>query len=190
MKLNRTNGTLIIGVVDNSPADKAGLKEYDFITKFDGQNVENAGELSRMISDSQVGKSYAVEYIRKGKTKKTNVILEENPNDKTQAAKKTKTYRGQKSPYELGFSITKYSSDLAKEFGLPPLRKAYPVIIDVDNDSPAQKAGLGIGDIIVDVNRQEVNSEADVIKLLKNKEMNSLRVLRGQTPLLVYINPK
>lgn len=190
MKLNRTNGVLIIGVLDGSPAQKAGLKEYDFITKFNGQNLENANDLSRMITDSQVTKSYPVEYIRKGKSKKTNVTIEENPNDQKQAKAKTKAYSGQKAPFDLGFTITKYTQALAQEYGLPSLRKAYPVIIDIDNGSQAQKSGLSVGDIIIDVNREEVSSETDVLKFLKNNEMNSLRILRGQTPLLVYINPK
>lgn len=190
MGLTRTDGTLIVGVMDGSPASKAGLKEYDFIIKFNGNPVENSKDLSQMIADAQVGKSYTVEYIRQGKNRKAKVTLEEHPDDKKAALTKKKTYAGQRAPFDLGFTVTNYTRELAQEFGLPPLRRPYPVVIDVDMDSPAAKAGLGVGDIILDVNRREVSKDTDVLRLLKNKQINSLRILRGETPVLVYINPR
>ncbi|OFZ12109.1 MAG: hypothetical protein A2Z20_07185 [Bdellovibrionales bacterium RBG_16_40_8] len=189
MGLPRTNGMLIVGVIEGSPAEKAGFKEYDFIIKFNGQDVDSAKDFSNMIADADVGKTYKIEYIRDGKTRTTNVILEESPDDKKQSSAKKKTYRGQRAPFDLGFTVTNFSQELEKEFGLSRPRKAYPVVIDVDYDGPAAKAGLGVGDIIIDVNRKEVTKDTDVLKQLKNNQINSLRILRGEYLTLIYINP-
>ena len=188
--LPRTDGVLIAGVLQGSPADKAGLKEYDFILKVNNQDIDSAEDLSRLIADSEVGKTYDVEYIRQGKNRKTKVKLEEHPDDKKEAKSSRKTYRGQKAPFDLGFSVTNYTKELASELGLPPLRKNYPVVIDVDPTGPAAKAGLGAGDVIIDVNQKEVTRDVDVLSNLKDKQMNILRILRGATPTLIYINPK
>jgi serine protease Do len=190
MRLGRTNGVLVVGVLPDSPAEKAGLKEYDFIFKINGQNIESADDFSRYVADAIVGKVYSIELIRDGKNKTVKATLEEHPDDKKEALAKKKIYRGQKAPFELGFTVTNYTGQLAQEMGLVPLRKPYPVVIDIDSNSPAAKSGLGVGDIIIDVNRSEVNRDTDVLKKLKNNQMNSLRVLRGQTPVLIYINPK
>lgn len=190
MGLSQTNGVLIVGVTPSSPAEKAKLKEYDFIIKFNNQKIENSSELSQQIADSEVGKTYDVQYIRQGKTQTAKVKIEEHPEDKLQAQAQKKTYRGQKAPFNLGFTITNYTSELANEYQLPLLRKPYPVVIDIEDGSPAAKSGLGIGDIIIDVNRKETQKDTDVLKLLKNKQINSLRILRGEQPLLIYLNPK
>ncbi|MCB0351524.1 MAG: trypsin-like peptidase domain-containing protein [Bdellovibrionales bacterium] len=190
MGLTSTNGVLVVGVTPGSPAHKSGLKEYDFIIKFNKQDVDSSPTLSRLISDAEVGRTYDIEIIRSGKKSKVKVTLEEHPDDKQQANLKKKVYRGQKAPYDLGFTITNYTKDIAEEYGLAPLKRPYPVVIDIEDGSPAAKSGLGIGDIIVDVNRKDSPKDTDVLKLLKNKQINSLRVLRGQQPILIYMNPK
>jgi serine protease Do len=190
MGLKSTNGVLIVGVLENSPAGKAGLREYDFITKFNGEAVEDSADLSRRIADAQVGKKYKVEFVRGGKTQSSEINLEEHPDDKREAQGRKKSYLGQRAPYELGFTVTNYTRELARELGLPELRKPYPVVIDMDYEGPAAKAGLNIGDVVVDVNRAEVTSDVEVLKRLKNGQINSLRILRGAQPALIYINPK
>lgn len=187
--LNTTEGALIIGLVENAPAAKAGLKEYDLVVSFDGRAVETSSDFSRIVQDAKVGSTYEVEYIREGKKRKTKVTLGEHPED-SQARPKKRTYQGQRAPFDLGFSVTNYSLELANELGLPRLRDQVPVVINVDADSPAARAGLGIGDIILDVNRSKVTRDVDVLKGLKQGEINSLRVIRGNMPILIYLNAK
>lgn len=192
MKLTTTDGALIAGIIEGSPAAKAGLKEYDFVTKFNGKDVSNSRELSRLIADTDLGKTYKIDFIRDGKVKSLNVTLEEHPDDKKQLQSNNqpdkKTYRGQKAPFDLGFSVMNYSKELAQEFGLPNLRKSYPIVIEVDADSPAARAGLRIGDVIIDVNRQEVTKDTEVLKRLNKNQINSLRILRGRYFTLIYIS--
>jgi serine protease Do len=186
--LPTTSGALIIGILDNSPASAAGLKAYDLITKFNGREIKNSNEFSRAVSDSTVGETYPVEYYRGSKKMTAKVKLAEHPDDKKIVSQATKTYSGQKAPYELGFSVANWTKDLSDQFRLAPLKTKYPIIINVEFDSRAAKAGLGAGDVIIDVNLKEVTSAIDVLKNLKKGEINSIRILRGTTPMLVYIN--
>ncbi len=190
MKLNRTDGALIVGVVDGSPASKAGMREYDFVTKFNGKEVSNPGDFSRFVADAEVGKKYKIDFIRNGKATSTQVALEEHPDDLKQVQSKKKTYRGQKAPFDLGFTLSNYTAEIGRKFGLPQLRKPFPVVIEVDPDSPAGRAGLNPGDVVMDVNRKEVTKDTDVLKQLLKGQINSLRILRGQYVTLIYLNAK
>lgn len=187
--LKTTEGALIVGTIEGGGAAKAGLKEYDLITKFDGKSIKSSTDLSRVIQDSKVGGKYKVEFIRNGKKKSATVRLNEHPDDRNKSRKKKK-YAGQKAPFDLGFSVTDWSADLSKQLGLPRISQKAPVVIDVEVGSPAAQAGLGVGDIISDVNRSKVRKAITVLKKLKKGQINSLRVNRGGYPVLIYLNPK
>jgi serine protease Do len=190
LKLPTTDGALVIGVMEKGPAAKAGLKEYDFVTKFDGKSVESSSDFSRLVQDSKVGRSYEIEYVRKGQKRKASVTLAEHPEDQKKPEVRKKSYGGQKAPFGLGFTITNSTNELVKEMGLPALRQRAPVVIEIEPDSPAARSGLGVGDIILDVNRSSVSQDVDVLRALRQGQINSLRILRGGGMALIYMNPK
>ena len=166
--LTTTEGALIVGTIKGGGAEKAGLKEYDLITKFNNKAIKSSNDLSRVIQDSRVGGKFPVEYIRDGKKRKLTVTLTEHPDDKNRTVRKKK-YTGQKAPFGLGFSVANWSADLSKQLNLPKISKRAPVVISVEVGSPAAQAGLGVGDIISDVNRSKVRSSVDVLKKLKKR---------------------
>lgn len=71
-------GALVQEVVEDSPADKAGLQEGDIITKLGGQKISgDDASLAREIADHKVGESVAVEIWRDGEAEMLTVVLEE-----------------------------------------------------------------------------------------------------------------
>lgn len=188
--LNTTEGALIIGVVPETPAEAAGIKEYDMILKIDGKRVRSSEDLSRAIIDLAAGKTYDVELIRDGKKKTIKVKLGEHPENHATLRGKKRSYQGQKAPFDLGFSVSDYSRKLADQLGLIGMRRPAPIVTYLDSDSPAARSGLAVGDIIVDVNRKQVRTAVDVLKSLKKDQINTLRILRSGRPYLIYINPK
>lgn len=188
--LNTTEGALIIGVLDNSAAEKAGLREYDLVIKIADKKVTSSEELSRAIMDLSVGKTYSLEYIRNGKKVSSKVTLADHPNNEKDRAQKKLSYQGQKAPFTLGFSIANYSQKIVRGLGIIGTNRPSPIVIDIETDSPAARSGLSVGDIIVDVNRVSVRQDIDVLKNLKKNQINSLRILRAGRPYLIYINPK
>jgi serine protease Do len=69
-------GALIARVVANGPADAAGLQSGDIITRFDGQNIETARSLSRLVGELDAGDKIEVEYMRDGQRHETTTVLD------------------------------------------------------------------------------------------------------------------
>lgn len=186
------NGALVMGVLPNSPAAKAGIREYDVIVKFNDQEIGSSDELRRVVENSDVNQTYSIEYYREGKKHKTSITLAANDLDKSKRAerqKKPSIPSGTEVPHGFGFKVANYSSNLAEAFGLPMLQRPAPIVIEVKPGSPAARAQLRVGDVILDVNRTTVTTDKDVAKALKPKQVNSLRVLRGNLPILFYLEP-
>lgn len=71
-------GALVVSVVEESPAEKAGLKAGDIITKIDDATVESPEDLMEALTDYEAGETARLEYIRKGAAAKAQVKLEKN----------------------------------------------------------------------------------------------------------------
>ena len=71
-------GAYVANVVSGSPAEKAGIKEGDIITKFDGEDLKEAdGGLAEVISKKKAGQSVSLEVWREGETLNLNATLSE-----------------------------------------------------------------------------------------------------------------
>ncbi|HOR23599.1 MAG TPA: PDZ domain-containing protein, partial [Candidatus Saccharibacteria bacterium] len=66
-------------VINGSPADKAGLKENDIITKIGSQKIDEQNTLSAVLGKYQVGDEVQITYVRDGKTHTTKTKLEAAP---------------------------------------------------------------------------------------------------------------
>lgn len=74
-------GGYVQEVVDNDPAQKAGIKPGDIITKINGQNVDSEGKIGDFIKGAAIGQKVDLEIWRDGKTLKVTATLEEIPNE-------------------------------------------------------------------------------------------------------------
>lgn len=189
--MEEPSGVLVAQVLPGGPADKAGIKPYDIIMDFGGRKTENSGALLNAVADTPIGKSAKVKvwrYDDQGRKKEHTLTLKvaEHPDDEPAPSRNDKPYFGQKAPFDLGFKVADFSSKLAQEFGLAPDSLRGPIITDVQRNSPASATGLNPGDVILDVNRQPVQSAKDVIKALR-KGRNIMRVARGHMVVIVPI---
>ena len=80
-KIKDGNGVLVSEVVEDSPAEKAGLKAGDIITKVDEEDIENADDLTLTIRGYEPETKVSVSIIRDGKKKKLKATLGEAEND-------------------------------------------------------------------------------------------------------------
>jgi len=113
-------------------------------------------------------------------------VIGEKPEDNKNAQPSAKPYFGQKAPFDLGFKIADWSENLAEELRLLEGGPHNPVITEVTPGSPAGNAGFRPGDMILDVNRQNIQKASDVIRDLKQGR-NILRLLRGNLMIIVSI---
>jgi len=184
--LKDLEGALVARVEKNSPASKAGLQTYDVINEINGKKIRNSFELTNSIADTNIGSKVTVKYIREGKPKSADVTLAERPEFKTNVlAEKNKKGKGIEAPYDLGFQVSEPTPQLKKEFELDEdINK--PIVVFVDPRSMAAQAGLLPGDIILDINRKEINSAQEVAKALK-KGTNTIRLVRQQSVIFIML---
>ncbi len=186
--LPQKEGALVVQVVEDSPAAKAGLEAYDLIIEFGGRAIKTPSDLTRAVAATAAGQRSEVKVIRSGKERTLAVVIGEHPQEAAQAqAAPGSTYEGQKAPFDLGFKVADYSRRLAQDMRLPQLSDPKPVVIEVESGSPAARSGLSVGDVILDVNRTPVRRATDVLRHLKKDQRNGLRVLRGNRVILIFI---
>ncbi len=186
--LSDAHGAFISGVMQNSPAQRAGIRNGDFIIRFDGKKITDAASLQRYIEDATPGKTYPIEVLRNRRKIILHVTLVDNPDQEQHYETPPEAEGGRLAPFGLGFSVLNYSEDLAHKFGLPKLERRGPIVVAVRPGSPANAAGLSAGDMIVDVNRHRVETEEEMVRYLRRGKINTLRVLRGGYPLMIFIS--
>ena len=76
-KIEEYEGVLVVNVVEDSPAEKAGFKSGDVITKVGKRIVEDSGELRKAISRYDPDEKVEIEYVRNKKKSKKKVTLGE-----------------------------------------------------------------------------------------------------------------
>jgi serine protease Do len=164
--LKEAKGVLISDVTEGSPAAKAGLKRGDVVKAFDGHEVENAHTLSRLVAATQPNSKAKVDIIRDGKEKTIEVTIGTMPQKVEGQLPETAT--------AWGLTVQDITPDLAQQLGLNPDEQGV-VISGVDPGSPAEEAGLSTGDVIKEVNRQEIHNLNDYNQALeKAKQDKSL----------------
>ncbi len=170
-------GAVVTEVVPNTPAQKAGMKPYDVIVSFDGQETKTALDLSMAVKRAQAGKTYPVEVIRNNSKIKLNVMLAEKKSDE------------QEDNLEPSGKPGKDNSGSAQKSGIYLEKTKDGVVVKkLDDDSAAIMAGLQEGDVILEVNRQAVTDSASFYHAYKNKGMNMLRVKRGNATVILAFN--
>jgi serine protease Do len=164
-------GVLVAEVVPGDPADKAGITPKDIITKVDGQQIENARELTRMIATIPVGKQVEITVVRKGSTQVFKVEIAKREDTKMAARKS-----GTEPANELGLRVSELTAEMADRLNLPDTEGI--IVTEVASQSKAAEAGIQIGDIIKEINNLSVKSIKDFTTLIKEtKPEESIRML-------------
>ena len=159
LKLGASSGALVGDVTPKSPAEKAGIKEGDVITRINGKNVGDARDMRLSVGAMPPGTKLDVEYVRDGKQLSSRLVLSELP---TEAAdgEAPASPEDEISKFLSMLSVADLSDDVRKELKLPSQVKG-AVVVDVAPGSSAADAGLQLGDIVQEVNKQPVtNSKA------------------------------
>ena len=159
--LNSAQGAVVTQVEPNSPGARGGLKTGDVITALNGKAISDSGELQVEVGQKQPGTTIKLEVMRDGKSVTVPVTLEAmGSRDKIAEAGGSEHGKGR-----WGIGLADLSPDLRDHLQAPSdIRGA--VIENVRPGSPADNAGLQRGDVIVEVNRQSVQSASDAAQAL------------------------
>lgn len=157
--LNKPRGALISSVVEDSPAEQAGIKAGDIILSFNGKIVKKSSELPPMVGTVEVGKSIKVKLLRAGENKTLNVTigeLDEGNKPVTEAAVTAGNPRG----LSVANLTVKQKETLALDEGV--------IVRRVANNSAADHAGFRVGDVIVNVNNQAIRNVKTFHQAMQN----------------------
>jgi serine protease Do len=160
LKLARGDGALVQDVTPGSPGARVGLRPYDVIVSVDGQPVKTHDRLIREIAERQPGSSARLEYVRDGRTLSASIKLAERPRQPTDRAATTAERSTQRTgPGELGLSLIEIDDSNAHRFDIPAGMTGL-LVQRVEPLSVAYDGGIERGAIILEINRQPVNSVA------------------------------
>jgi serine protease Do len=167
LNIKPARGALIAGVDDKGPAKPAGIEPGDVVINFDGKDIKEPKDLSRVVADTAVGKDVDVVIIRKGKeeTHKVKLGRLEDNEKAQQAAAKAKEEPAEKPVTQnaLGLDLATLSKDLRSRYKIKDSVKGV-VITNVDGTSDAAEKRLSAGDIIVEVAQEAVSNAGDIKK--------------------------
>jgi serine protease Do len=188
-------GALVSGVMKDSPAEKAGIRQGDVILQYNGRVVEDTGHLRNMVSQTQIGASVKVKLFRDKKEIETDVIIAELPKKLAETSS-----RGEESEENVdeesnalaGLVVRELSPDLARRFGFDENEKGV-VVFKVEPGSRVFEAGIRPGDIVLQINQKNVTSLEDYKRSaskIKAKERTLLLIRRKGQDLFVTIRPE
>jgi serine protease Do len=166
LNIKPARGALIAGVDDKGPAKPAGIEPGDVIVTFDGKEIKEPKDLSRVVADTAVGKEVDVVIIRKGAEQNLKVTLGRLDDGDKAAPAAAKTQEPAEKPVTqkaLGLDLASLSKDLRSRYKIKDSVKGV-IITSVDTASDAADKRLSAGEVIVEVAQEAVSSAADVKK--------------------------
>ena len=166
--LGTARGALVAGVDEKGPGKPAGLDVGDVITKFDGKEVKDSRDLPRIVAATPVGKDVPVTIMRKGKEEVKTVKLGRlEDGEKVQPASARTPAEPAKPAVTtaLGLEFSPQTDDLRKRYSIKEGVKGV-VITKVDPNSNASDKRVLVGELVVEIGQEAVNSPEDVTKRL------------------------
>ena len=181
LELDDRNGAIISQVIQNSPAEDAGVKEQDVIIEVDGEKVNDSSNLKNLISSGRPNDKTKLTVIRDGREKYLTVILGLRPGEK----ELTETYRyGEKLFDILGLRVETFENRDPKNLDYVNGVK----IVEVKKDSPAFDNNIKRGDIITEMGKTNIKEKDEYdLELESYSKGNTimLRIVRNGNPLYV-----
>jgi len=179
LQLGDQSGVLVSDVVDDGPAEKAGLQDGDVIIAFAGKPLSDYESLTEAVRAAKPGDKVDVTVLRDGQKKTIQVELGERKDNTFAWTTKDgnnvmkwvqKLHDGDDGDYDirvigadrgwLGVGIDDLSPQLGEYFGVEDGNGV--LVSSVEDDSPAAKAGLKAGDVIVKIDGDEVEDTGDL----------------------------
>ncbi|MBI5677685.1 MAG: trypsin-like peptidase domain-containing protein [Planctomycetes bacterium] len=174
-------GAFVLEVWSDTPASKAGIRPGDVISEIGGKRIENTTDLQHAIRHAKVDTKIVVKVLRDGVESALDVFVEKQPEDL--AGKTYLAIRKLDEPtkFSLGLVVNDLNQDIAKSLGFEGEKGV--LVVDVEADSPAGRAGIKPGDLITKVGTKEVQSVIEFMSLMDE-------FLETNKPVSVFVKNK
>ena len=211
LKLKEERGVEILNVIADSPAAKAGLKEHDVILEVNGTRVDSVEQLQRMVRELPAGRTVSLLISRDGNTQTVPVKLGERSQYQGRLGDRDFVFRMPEfqmpdiripSPphppnvqvfsftqtARLGIDVEPLGKQLGEFFGVPNGEGL--LVRSVDRDSPAEKAGIKAGDVMVKIDGRKATDAGDIRSLLRDtreKRTFPVQLIRNKKEMTVNV---
>jgi serine protease Do len=192
--VDRPDGGVVIEEVrPETPAEKAGLKKSDVLMEFDGERVRSARQFGRLVSETPPGRTVKATITREGQRRDVQITPREGrpPFRDGVALDQLRDELGRFRPdrmlppgafnfdldlpgigRRLGVGVMPLGDQLAQHFGVP----GGVLVADVTTDSPASRAGLRAGDVIVSIDGKSVRTREDLVRALREATADDVSI--------------
>ena len=208
--LNDPRGVGITQVMNESPAQKAGLRQNDVILRLDGENVTSVRKLNRLVSEIAPDHTVKITISRNGSEQDVTATIGKRKNpimagDLFKQEPKVWKFEGPMAnafpnndgnmtfmfgnSRRIGISTVELTKQLAAYFGVADGKGV--LVTSVSDDGPAAKAGLKAGDVITAVDGEAVDSPGDIGRIINRKKDGdvSLTVIRNKSQQTFRVTP-
>ena len=197
-KVEGTNGAMINDVFKGDPAEKAGLKRGDVVIEINGEKVKDANSFVQKVRTLAPNTTAKLVVIRKGKKLTFNVKLGERANSidgrpeaNTNSESDSEKSDGSEALKDFGISrVSKITDSLRRKYKIDSNSEGL-VITELDRDSKAVFDGeVRPGDLLIEVNGQEVKEYSDLKKAVGNDDSIVLMIEREGSTYFIMISKK
>ncbi|MDH4232424.1 MAG: DegQ family serine endoprotease [Nitrospirota bacterium] len=180
-------GALVGDVVENSPAEKAGMKRGDVIIEYDGRKIEEPNALRNMVANTSPGGEHEVKIIRNNQPLSLKVTVGELPVEEQGEVVSAAVYEN----VMKGVTVQDLTPEIEKKLKIPGRIKGV-VVTDVSEESPAAGV-LAPGDVIQEVNRKktvDTKSYEEIVSRITKDEDVLLLIYRKGISVFITLSQK
>ena len=181
--MDEPRGAVVLQVVPDSPAEKAGFKVGDVVVEFNGKKIIRSSDLPLAVGRAPIGKKARVGLIREGKRRTLSVVIAELPPEDVLAENGPAPTRKGKDK-RLGLVVEDLTEEQRQRL---ELGERGIVVREVDK-GPAREAGIRRGDIILMINNKDVKNIKqfrEIVKSLKKGKSTPVLIQRGNSPVFL-----
>ncbi|MBS82724.1 MAG: serine peptidase [Gammaproteobacteria bacterium] len=180
--MKKPSGAVVAKVLENSPAEKAGISAGDVILQFDGNNINKSRDLPLIVGNTEIDTTVSVEILRNGKKLIKKIKIEELPSD--EKISKLNTTEIDKIKV-AGITVVDIDPKVKGQLNING-----GVIVRKISNAIANQSRLRIGDIITHMNNIPISSATDFesrFKKVKKNDYANFLVYRNSSPLYLAI---
>jgi C-terminal processing protease CtpA/Prc len=197
--LTVSEGAYVSEVIEDSPAEKAGIKEGDVIVGLNGSSITDSDDLVKAVRKSKPSTEVKIEVRRKGESKSFTAQLDRAPKStgfsfdlgdlrRPPSVQRLPRIRITTEEQLYGLTLQPLTKQLGEYFAIPGKRGV--LVTEVKEESPAAKAGFRAGDVIVKVEGAAVRDVSDVMEEVAERAGKSatLDIIRKEKPMSLKLN--
>ena len=185
--MSNTRGALVTNVTAGGPAARAGLRNGDLITGFDGKPVGDDRALPRIVADTPIGKTVSLDLLRRGQKQSLKITVQRLAEEDGKAVKPAKPApppaKSQSRLARLGLTLGTLDAPARAKFKVSANVQGV-LVTAVRDGSAAGEKNLRVGDVIVEISSQPVKNADDITRKIEadakaGKKVVLLLISRG-----------